>query len=71
VDLSPLKNVSLPDSILSRFDLVFILLDKKNSTKDRLIAKQVLKNHMYRGTEDNNNTNKNYNTIVEPDHLNN
>lgn len=40
------KNIGLPDSLLSRFDLVFIVLDEHNSHMDRLVADRVIKNHM-------------------------
>lgn len=41
------KNIGLPDSLLSRFDLVFIVLDDNDPEKDRLIADRVIKNHMF------------------------
>jgi len=41
------KNIGLPDSLLSRFDLVFVVLDENNSENDRLIADRVIRNHMY------------------------
>jgi DNA replication licensing factor MCM3 len=46
-DLPPTKNINLPDSLLSRFDLLFIVLDEKNSEIDRLIAERVTRNHRY------------------------
>lgn len=44
-DLPPAKNIALPDSLLSRFDLLFIVLDAKSSELDRCIAERVLRNH--------------------------
>jgi DNA replication licensing factor MCM3 len=44
-DLPPTVNIGLPDSLLSRFDLLFIVLDEKNTEIDRLIADRVTKNH--------------------------
>eukprot|EP01062_Namystynia_karyoxenos_P002227 TRINITY_DN1078_c1_g1_i1.p1 TRINITY_DN1078_c1_g1~~TRINITY_DN1078_c1_g1_i1.p1 ORF type:complete len:827 (+),score=325.35 TRINITY_DN1078_c1_g1_i1:108-2483(+) len=38
-------NVGLPDSLLSRFDLLFIILDNKTSEHTRMIADHVLSNH--------------------------
>lgn len=48
IDFSPAKNISLPDSLLSRFDLIFVVLDLKNKEKDRIIASKVTKNHRYK-----------------------
>lgn len=41
------KNIGLPDSLLSRFDLVFAVLDEKNPHADTKIAERVIKNHQY------------------------
>jgi DNA replication licensing factor MCM3 len=46
-DIDAAKNIGLPDSLLSRFDLCFIVLDEKNSDLDRKIADRVIKNHMF------------------------
>jgi len=43
--LPPTINIGLPDSLLSRFDLLFIILDEKNTELDRMIADRVTKNH--------------------------
>jgi DNA replication licensing factor MCM3 len=40
------KNIGMPDSLLSRFDLVFIVRDEKNKDTDRLVAEKVTRNHM-------------------------
>ena len=50
----PHKNIALPDSLLSRFDLLFIVTDDINDTRDREIAEHVLRMHQYRqpGTEE-------------------
>jgi DNA replication licensing factor MCM3 len=46
-DLAAAKNIGLPDSLLSRFDLVFVVLDENDSEMDRLIADRVIRNHMH------------------------
>lgn len=46
-DLS--TNIGMPDSLLSRFDLVYIVRDNTTESIDRRIATQVLKQAMYRG----------------------
>lgn len=50
----PHKNIALPDSLLSRFDLLFIVTDDIQDTRDREISEHVLRMHRYRqpGTEE-------------------
>mmetsp|Transcript_17213 Transcript_17213/g.30942 ORF Transcript_17213/g.30942 Transcript_17213/m.30942 type:complete len:745 (-) Transcript_17213:1350-3584(-) len=51
-DKSPAWNIAMPDSLLSRFDLLFIVLDHKKSNIDRLIAEQVIRNHSFNSVPD-------------------
>lgn len=50
----PHKNIALPDSLLSRFDLLFVVTDDIEDSKDRTVSEHVLRMHRYRqpGTEE-------------------
>jgi DNA replication licensing factor MCM7 len=45
--VSPNENINLPAALLSRFDLLFLLLDKPDSDDDRRLAEHVTYVHMH------------------------
>jgi DNA replication licensing factor MCM3 len=56
----PQDNIGLPDSLLSRFDLLFIVLDQLDPALDRKLSEHVIKSHQYRRPG----------TTMEPEQLN-
>lgn len=56
----PTENIGLPDSLLSRFDLLFIVLDQLDPAFDKRLSHHVIRSHQYRRPG----------TIMEPDPLN-
>jgi DNA replication licensing factor MCM3 len=45
---TPMENIAMQDSLLSRFDLIFVILDTIETENDRVIADHVIRMHRYR-----------------------
>lgn len=43
-----MENIAMQDSLLSRFDLIFVILDTIEPENDRTIADHVIRMHRYR-----------------------
>lgn len=43
----PFENITLPDSLLSRFDLVFVVLDKTDDEFNRAISEHITRLHRF------------------------
>ena len=69
-DQSVGKNIGLPDSLLSRFDLLFVMLDEKDPESDRRIAERVITNHRYHNPNQDAMAHFNFNNddyVIEPE----
>ena len=69
-DLSVAKNIGLPDSLLSRFDLLFVMLDEKEPEFDRKIAQRVITNHRALNQDGYKLNYFNDDTVIEPEMAN-
>ena len=45
---TPMDNIGMQDSLLSRFDVIFVVLDEMDPDHDRRISEHVLRMHRYR-----------------------
>jgi DNA replication licensing factor MCM3 len=65
------RNIGLPDSLLSRFDLLFVMLDEKDPENDRKIAERVISNHRYQSAGGNQEAQFNFfnqdDVVIEPE----
>jgi DNA replication licensing factor MCM4 len=53
--LSVVKNINIPPTLLSRFDLIYLMLDKHSDAYDRRLANHIVS--LYGRFEDDNNNN--------------
>ena len=68
VSLSAAKNIGLPDSLLSRFDLLFVVLDDKSPEINNRVAEKVIMNHRFKKPGEKTHVDMNHDDyLVEPD----
>ncbi|MFX0032472.1 MAG: minichromosome maintenance protein MCM [Candidatus Hodarchaeota archaeon] len=60
---TPTQNINLPPSLLSRFDLIFVVIDKPDPTEDAQMAEFILQNSMLESDELNKIQNKSISPI--------
>jgi len=60
INLTPHENINLPAALLSRFDLLFLLLDEVNPERDLELARHVAYVHQHKKVNTDNNKDKIY-----------
>lgn len=62
---TPMENIAMPDSLLSRFDLIFIMTDKIDAEEDGIIAGHVLNMHRYRDPKEREGQASNFDQVAD------
>ena len=66
--ISAARNIGLPDSLLSRFDLLFVVLDTKDPEVNGKVAERVILNHRFKKSGDKTAVQIDHNDVlVEPE----
>lgn len=66
--ISAARNIGLPDSLLSRFDLLFVVLDDKNPEVNTRVAEKVIMNHRFKRPGEKSHADMNHDDfLVEPE----
>lgn len=60
------KQINMPPTLLSRFDLIFMMLDKSNEEMDTKLAQHVLKTHKQGGKKEKTKDNDTNHGLIEP-----
>lgn len=65
--LSVVENIKLPPTLLSRFDLIYLILDRQNDAHDRRLANHIVSLYSKLANEDILNTDNNENPVLKTD----